>query len=109
MKFHGGFRASSSTQMDPNFKNWSQNYILDVFWWPKNCPKSPQITKNPKKRLPKSKMFAYIVTTGRYIVISVVLARALVFFAHADHKCSPKKCLVIPFWKPKAHWATQER
>ena len=101
MRFLGGFRASSSTQMNFNFKNWSQNYILDAFWWPKGCPKSTQITKNPKKRVPKSKMFAYIVTTGRYIVISVVLARTLVFFAHADHKRSPKNASRVHFGSPK--------
>ena len=46
-------------------------------------------------------MFAYIVTTGKDIVIPVVLTRTFVFFAHADHKRSPKNASCVHSGNPK--------
>ena len=48
-------------------------------------------------------MFAYIVTTGRNIVISCVQARALAFFARTSHNSSPKKRFATPFEDPQTH------
>ena len=57
--------------------------------------------KFKKKTIPKAKMFAYIVNTGRNVVSSMFVACAPVFFAHATRKSSPEKCFATPFRVPK--------
>ena len=74
----------------PQFQKLVTKLYFGCILVAKRLPKVTPNHQNPKKRVPKSKMFAYIVATGRDIVISVVLAHTFVFFAHVDHNCSPK-------------------